>query len=116
MICMSKTKTTRLGDALASQLGLGRSDRPPLSPDEHYLQRAFERCVFENSQSHRAAQLARVVLFERGNGRLAIHQRRLLPAHYRCDDSKPESDLDYLRLKLLQAAALSHERASTGQI
>src|SRR5271167_397831 len=34
-------------DALATHLRLGRSDRPPLTPEERYLERAFYRCVFE---------------------------------------------------------------------
>ena len=45
------------GDALASQLRLSRSERPPLSAEELYLELAFQRCVFENPRSPVAVQI-----------------------------------------------------------
>jgi transcriptional regulator with XRE-family HTH domain len=44
-------------DALGSELGFGMSDRAPLSAEEHYLDRAFRRCVFENPQSPAASKI-----------------------------------------------------------
>jgi transcriptional regulator with XRE-family HTH domain len=49
------------GDALARQLGLGLSDRPPLTGEELYLDRAFRRCVFENPKSSAAAQIRKLL-------------------------------------------------------
>ncbi len=44
-------------DALANHLRLGRSDRPPLTPEERYLERAFYRCAFEQSEEPKAKKL-----------------------------------------------------------
>jgi transcriptional regulator with XRE-family HTH domain len=49
------------GDALATQLGRGRRARPPLDGEEHYLERAFRRSVFENPQSVEAVQIRRLL-------------------------------------------------------
>ena len=48
-------------DALGSELGFGMSDRPPLSGDELYLDRAFRRCVFENPRSPNASKIRRLL-------------------------------------------------------
>jgi transcriptional regulator with XRE-family HTH domain len=48
-------------DALANHLRLGRSDRPPLTPEERYLERAFYRCAFEQSKTPEAARVRRVL-------------------------------------------------------
>jgi transcriptional regulator with XRE-family HTH domain len=48
-------------DALGSELGLGMSDRPPLSAEELYLDRAFRRCVFENPRSPAALKIRRAL-------------------------------------------------------
>ena len=44
-------------DALGKELGFGTADRPPLSGEEHYLERAFRRCVFENPRSPAALKI-----------------------------------------------------------
>jgi transcriptional regulator with XRE-family HTH domain len=44
-------------EALGSELGLGMSERPPLSAKELYLDRAFRRCVFENPRSPAALKI-----------------------------------------------------------
>ena len=48
-------------DALGSELGFGMSDRPPLSGDELYLERAFRRCVFENPRTPTASKIRRLL-------------------------------------------------------
>jgi transcriptional regulator with XRE-family HTH domain len=48
-------------DALGSELGFGMSDRPPLSGEELYLDRAFRRCVFENPRSPTASKIRRLL-------------------------------------------------------
>ena len=48
-------------DALAIHLRLGRSDRPPLTPEERYFERAFYRCVFEHSKSQAAVQVRKLL-------------------------------------------------------
>ncbi len=49
------------GRALAGRLGVGRSARGPLNSEEHYLEQAFGRCVFEHPES-RAAKTIRALL------------------------------------------------------
>jgi hypothetical protein len=44
-------------DALANHLRLGRSDRPPLTPEERYLERAFYRCASEQAKEPKAKTL-----------------------------------------------------------
>jgi|SRR5215469_18907964 len=46
-------------DALGNELGFGMADRQPLSAEEHYLERAFRRCVFENPESQAALKIRR---------------------------------------------------------
>ena len=48
-------------DALGNELGFGMSNRPPLSGDELYLDRAFRRCVFENPRSPTASKIRRLL-------------------------------------------------------
>ena len=48
-------------DALANHLRLGRSGRPPLTPEERYLERAFYRCTFVWSKTHPAAQIRKLL-------------------------------------------------------
>ena len=49
------------GDALATELGIGRRARSPLSSEEEYLNRAFRRCVFENPNSTAAGQICKLL-------------------------------------------------------
>src|SRR5215831_6038074 len=44
-------------DALGNELGFGMSDRPPLSGEELYFERAFRRCVFENPRTPTASKI-----------------------------------------------------------
>ena len=46
-------------DALGNELGFGMADRQPLSAGEHYLDRAFRRCLFENPKSQAALKIRR---------------------------------------------------------
>jgi transcriptional regulator with XRE-family HTH domain len=48
-------------DALGSELGFGMSDRPPLSGEELYLDRAFRRCVFENPRHPIALKIRKLL-------------------------------------------------------
>jgi transcriptional regulator with XRE-family HTH domain len=48
-------------DALGSELGFGTSERPPLSAEELYFERAFRRCLFENPDSKAAAGLRKIL-------------------------------------------------------
>jgi hypothetical protein len=48
-------------DEVGSELGFGMSDRPPLSGEELYLDRAFRRCVFENPRSPTASKIRRLL-------------------------------------------------------
>jgi transcriptional regulator with XRE-family HTH domain len=48
-------------NALGTQLGLSTSDRPQLSAEELYFDRAFRRCVFENPKSAAAAQIRKLL-------------------------------------------------------
>jgi transcriptional regulator with XRE-family HTH domain len=48
-------------DALGTQLGLGTSDRPQLSNEELYLDRAFRRCVFDNPKSSPAGKIRKLL-------------------------------------------------------
>jgi hypothetical protein len=48
-------------DALGKELGFGTADRPPLSGEEHYLERAFRRCVFENPRTPTASKIRRLL-------------------------------------------------------
>jgi transcriptional regulator with XRE-family HTH domain len=47
--------------ALGSQLGLGMSERLPLSSEELYLDRAFRRCLFENPESTAAVRIRKLL-------------------------------------------------------
>jgi transcriptional regulator with XRE-family HTH domain len=48
-------------DALGKELGLGMSDRSPLSGEELLLDRAFRRCVFENPRSAEAIKIRKLL-------------------------------------------------------
>jgi transcriptional regulator with XRE-family HTH domain len=48
-------------DALGDELGFGMSDRPPLSAEELYLERAFRRRVFENRRSAKASKICELL-------------------------------------------------------
>jgi len=48
-------------DALGNELGFGMADRQPLSAEEHYLERAFRRIVFENPRSATASKIRRLL-------------------------------------------------------